>query len=424
MRTPALFALLSVTLAVAARADAPPLSREAEDIFKRSARAIVQIECVDTRSGAKNSYGTGFRVQPEGLLITNYHVVSTLVFHPESYRIMAIGPDRQESEVRVLDIDVVHDVALLSAPTAPGEKLQLRTAPLEKGARLFALGFPNQLGLTVVEGNYNGLLDHLHERIHFTGSVNPGMSGGPALGSDGDVMGVNVATMGNQVGFLVPIDHARKLLDSHKQRGGAAATDLVRKVRDQLLEHQDGFAKSLLATTYPVVPLGPYRVPGKLASYMKSWGQSSDDPKNLFQASRYSNEMPGDAIYISEEQRTGTISFDHLLLSTDALDRFRFANLFESYLGRAPATGGASSEDVTNFRSTSGQVECNGVVWKATLSFRAYKKLPQLYDAVLRAGTLMENRRALVTTLIMAGVSYDNAVKLARKHLEAIAWKP
>ena len=56
------------------------------------------------------------------------------------------------------------------------------TATLLKGDRVLAMGHPRDLGLSIVEGTYNGQVEHvLTPRLHFTGPLNPGMSGGPAV---------------------------------------------------------------------------------------------------------------------------------------------------------------------------------------------------------------------------------------------------
>ena len=65
----------------------------------------------------------------------------------------------------------------------------------------------------MIPGTYNGITAHsVYERIHFSGSVNPGMSGGPVLNQSGQVIGVNVATAGNQLGFLVPLNRLTKFI--------------------------------------------------------------------------------------------------------------------------------------------------------------------------------------------------------------------
>jgi len=93
--------------------------------------------------------------------------------------------------------------------------LPLRPGPLSKGERVFAIGHPLDLGLTIVEGNYNGYIEtDFARRIHYTGAINGGMSGGPALDAGGGVFGVNVSVItGRQlVGFVVPARHIAPLL--------------------------------------------------------------------------------------------------------------------------------------------------------------------------------------------------------------------
>jgi len=64
----------------------------------------------------------------------------------------------------------------------------------------------------------------------------------------------------------------------------------------------------------------------------------------------------------------------------------------------------------------------NAMTLKAVMCLRAYKKLPGLYDAVLRAATLDKNDTGVQTTLVLAGVSYENATRFGRKYLESISW--
>src|SRR5262249_59386101 len=86
-----------------------------------------------------------------------------------------------------------------------------------KGERLYSMGNPLDLGFTIVEGTYNGLVDRSYnERIHFSGAINPGMSGGPTVTADGHAVGINVSKQlgGELVSFLVPARFAATLLAS------------------------------------------------------------------------------------------------------------------------------------------------------------------------------------------------------------------
>src|SRR5215471_8609699 len=90
----------------------------------------------------------------------------------------------------LLAIDVINDLALVRLRGADGEPpidftvLQFRAAtlPLAKGERLYSLGNPLDVGFAVAEGVYNGLVERSFlPRLFFGGSLNAGMSGGPAV---------------------------------------------------------------------------------------------------------------------------------------------------------------------------------------------------------------------------------------------------
>jgi hypothetical protein len=56
------------------------------------------------------------------------------------------------------------------------------------------------------------------------------------------------------------------------------------------------------------------------------------------------------------------------------------------------------------------------------LCVRAYRKLPGLYDAVLKAAPLGRHGSGIVSTLTLAGVSYENIGTLSRRYVERISW--
>ena len=55
--------------------------------------------------------------------------------------------------------------------------------------------------------------------MHFAGSLNPGMGGGATLDNKEEVVGINVASAGNQVSFLVPVSDLQLLLNEYVDRG-------------------------------------------------------------------------------------------------------------------------------------------------------------------------------------------------------------
>lgn len=181
--------------------------RSASVIFDRYAGAAVKVRIVDRASEAKSVIGTGFFVDNKGYLVTNFHVISSWVHAPDKYRVEYLDEDKNSHPLQVLNIDLVNDLAVAQvAHSTPRQYLNFAQQEAAQGSRIFSFGFPHDFGITIVEGTYNGLLAHaFYKKIHFTGSLNSGMSGGPAVNSSGEVVGINVATSGNQISFLVPV---------------------------------------------------------------------------------------------------------------------------------------------------------------------------------------------------------------------------
>ena len=193
---------------------------EARTTFERTHNAIYQIRVMDTAANNKTSTGTGFVIRSDGLVATNYHVVSNAVNTPDKYRIELLQDDEATVHLAtVVNIDVVNDLALLAVDTLNTSVLTLADQASLQGDTVYAIGYPFDLGITVVPGTGDVLAPHsASERVHFTGSLNPGMSGGPAFNTQGEIIGINVASAGNQVSFLVPAARAANSAQRHRPR--------------------------------------------------------------------------------------------------------------------------------------------------------------------------------------------------------------
>ena len=395
---------------------------ETQEIFKRYQNRIVQIRILEASSGSRTSLGSGFVATPTGLIVTNYHVMSELVHKPEQFRAEAVRDDGTSVPLVLLNFDVIHDLAIVGTEVKQADYFDLETASIQKGTRVYSIGTPLDLGFTIVEGTYNGLLEtSLYEKIHFTGSINPGMSGGPAILEDGRVVGVNVASAGNQVSFLVPAKFVKKLLQDTLASSKPAPGTMLNKLRDQLYANQNVYMSKLLASPLVTTPVQQFRLPGKFAPYLKCWGNANRVPENLYESLSQICSSEDD-LYISQSHSSGMMYIRHDLISSDKLNRFRFFSLYQKYFDGNYQDIHASKEDVTKFKCESDFVEHHGITFKTALCLRAYKKLPGLYDAVLRAATLNNDHRGVQTTLVLAGVSYDNAARFARKYMDSVTW--
>ena len=398
----------------------PAQAAQTQEVFKRFQDRIVQIRILESSSGSRVALGSGFSVSRDGEIVTNYHVVSELVQKPQQYRAEIVYFDGSTSPLKLLNFDVIRDLAIVSGkPT--NASFDLYAPPLAQGTRVFSIGTPLDLGFTIVEGTYNGLLEKSqYEKIHFTGSINPGMSGGPTIMDDGRVIGVNVATAGNQVSFLVPAKFVIALLQQARSASSPQPTHAT--MAKQLLQNQQFFMDRLLKGNMESVTLGTFQLPGKIATYLKCWGNTNQDEDDQFQhLSHFCSS--GDDLYISSSHRIRFINFRHDYFATKLLSERRFYKLYQRYFDDHDENFYAGKEDVTKFRCQTAFVSHADLTMRTVLCMRAYKKLPGLYDAVFKVATLGDDRRGVMTTLELGGVSYDNALRFTRNYLESISWK-
>jgi S1-C subfamily serine protease len=179
--------------------------------------ASLEVTGRDGRGGA----GSAVVFTPDGLLLTNAHVVSRAV------RGRAVFSDGAEADVDVVGADPLSDLAVVRARTSTPPPATLGDAgTLQVGQLVVAVG--NPLGLTgsVTAGVVSGLGRSLPTRDGRTGRVvedviqtdaalNPGNSGGALADSSSRVVGINTAVAGWGLGLAVPInDTTRRIIGS------------------------------------------------------------------------------------------------------------------------------------------------------------------------------------------------------------------
>ena len=242
----------------------PEPSTSARDLFSRYKDRLLQVRVLLNSANEQSALGSGFVVRDQGAkdttgatwVLTNYHVISSLAIDPDKSRIELRGTNGRTAKAQLMALDVIHDLALLRVEPDQGAAwpnvFSLREAPLAQGSKIFSLGNPLELGFLISEGIYNGLVEsRIYDEMLFSGALNSGMSGGPAIDEQGQVVGVNVATRrdGEQLSFLVPVRYARELLarDMQERSAGAAPRKEWRKtIAQQLLVHQDFLVSRLL----------------------------------------------------------------------------------------------------------------------------------------------------------------------------------
>jgi S1-C subfamily serine protease len=417
-----LFCLGVALLCAPALAQEPGVSSQTHTLFERIRDSVAQVRVLLGTSDTHAATGSGF-VVGDGLIITNYHVIADKALEPDVYRLEFVLPGGGRGPLQIVAIDVVNDLAVVKGDIGPVKALGLRSQPLSKGDRGFSLGYPLGQGLTVVEGIYNGLSEELYyERIHFTGAINSGMSGGPAVDSSGRVFGVNVAThrRGQLVSFLVPASFAEQLLARARSAKAPPPRNYSSAVGTQLRAHDRALRQSLEGPL-PTQRLEPLVVPARMGTFMQCAAGTERERERPYVINSYYCYMRS-AVYVDPKLQTGTVVFRHRVILSLELGPLRFAHVQEMQFRNSVSSDYTSHRHHTGFVCQDHIVALEGVRAKVAQCLRRYKLFEGLYDMTLKVATLGESSLALHSELQMDGVSYEHAMDLSRRFLEAIRW--
>jgi S1-C subfamily serine protease len=234
------------------RGNSPPDDDRLLDVFSRTMIEVAErvspsVVRLDTRTegGRRAGSGSGVIVSPDGLVLTNSHVVGS------GRRVEATTPDGRSFSARVLGDDPDTDLALLRIDeNAPLQAARLGDSRLlKRGQLVMAIGNPLGFDATVTAGVVSALGRSLRSRsgrliddvIQTDAALNPGNSGGPLVSSAGEVIGVNTAVIQGAQGicFAVSSNTATFVLAEIIQHGrvrrgyvgiGAAGVTLPRRI--------------------------------------------------------------------------------------------------------------------------------------------------------------------------------------------------
>ena len=411
--------LLGTLAFASALSGAGAAEREAAGLFSSYKDRLLQVRVIDLEAGDKSAVGTAFLVDRDGLIATNFHVISEWVHHPDRYKLESVDREGGEGNLEVLDVDVVNDLALLRGPGTGHRPLVLARTTPEQGETIYSLGNPFDLGFTVVPGTYNGVSEESSYRhILFSGSVNPGMSGGPVLDASGRVVGVNVSTAGNQVSFLVPADALAGMIAAWASTSGPV-TDFHGRIREQLMANQAKMFDGLISKEWPTKRLGEATVLDEMQPYTKCWGQSSDTD-TLFKSA--TSSCRGEhSVYLGSGLTTGMIGYQFFWMEADRLSAGRFRSYYQNMFSSFAPDNRATKESAGNFVCDESFVEDPaGHIDKAALCLRAYRQYAGLYDALYLRGSVDMADRAFVSHFTLAGVTQDTIARFLQRFQEVV----
>jgi serine protease Do len=190
--------------------------------------------------------GSGFIISPDGLILTNAHVVR------EAKDVTVKLSDRREYNAKVLGFDTTTDIAVLKIDAHDLPTVRLGDARnLEVGDPVLAIGAPYGLEQTATQGIVSAKGrslpgDSVVPFIQTDAAVNPGNSGGPLFDANGAVVGINAQIYSRSGGFqglsfAIPINVAMKVKDQIVTSGKATHARLGVTVQDVTQPLADSF---------------------------------------------------------------------------------------------------------------------------------------------------------------------------------------
>jgi S1-C subfamily serine protease len=172
--------------------------------------------------------GSGFVLDKEGHILTNYHVIA------DARRVEVTMHDKRRYPATIVASDKGHDLAVLQIKNA----VDLQPAVLADsrnlvvGQKVYAIGNPFGLSGTMTRGIISSIRSirgptgtPIEDAIQTDAAINPGNSGGPLLNSRGEVIGItsliaqNGADQSSGIGFAIPVNTAKAVLDDFQRYG-------------------------------------------------------------------------------------------------------------------------------------------------------------------------------------------------------------
>jgi len=167
--------------------------------------------------------GSGFIIDKEGHILTNYHVVEN------AHEVWVTFEGREKRiHANIVGTDKVHDLAVIQIKIPDLRPMTLGdSSTLQVGQKVYAIGNPFGLSGTLTRGIVSSIRAGVREpdgmqienAIQTDAAINPGNSGGPLLNAHGEVVGINTMIASNGagqsagIGFAIPINTAKAVLN-------------------------------------------------------------------------------------------------------------------------------------------------------------------------------------------------------------------
>ncbi|MDT5358533.1 MAG: putative serine protease PepD [Mycobacterium sp.] len=331
---------LATAAAAAPRASAASLP--ADSVETVAAKVLPSVVQLQTDLTDQTEQGSGIILTPDGLIMTNAHVVSAAAGAgpngPGGAHTLVTFADGRTAPFDVVAMDRTSDIAVVQAKGASGlTPITLGSSDhLRVGQKVVAVGSPLGLEGTVTTGIISALNRPVStaadsatqgtatDAIQTDASINPGNSGGALVDEDGQLIGMNsaIASLGDSpaaqsgsigLGFAIPINQAKRVADELIATGTASHAWLGVQVGEDVSAHG--------ARIVDVTSGGPAEAAGLSVGVVvtKIDTQVIDDADAL--AAAVQAKAPGNVVTVDYLDSTGVAQSTRVLLGTDQVQQ-------------------------------------------------------------------------------------------------------
>lgn len=222
---PAVVTITTTMKATDASADSSPMDEQFRQFFEQQGIPLPHQAPQQHESQHAMALGSGFVISPDGVIVTNNHVIDNAI------DIKVTLDDGTELPAKLLGADAKSDLAVLKVQ-APHQLPTIAWGDSDKlklGDQILAIGNPFGIGTTVTAGIVSARGRDLHsgpydDFIQIDAPINHGNSGGPLVDRDGNVVGINTAIYSPNggsvgVGFAIPSAEAKTIVAKLQKDG-------------------------------------------------------------------------------------------------------------------------------------------------------------------------------------------------------------
>ncbi len=278
------------------------------EVAAKATAATVTILTFD-EAGDTLAQGSGFIVRPDGVLVTNWHVINGA-----HHAVVILADHEQYQRVALVDGDSSADVALLRIPGDSLPVLETRSAIPEVGSHVVAIGSPLGLSRTVSEGIVAATrVIAGRQLVQISAPISPGSSGGAVLDATGRVFAITTSTIegGQALNFAVPVRYAIGLLATATGTRPFPAATLERpRATGSILDEavRTDTPTPIILGTYKAIEtirdangtpralLLGYLVAGEHVGWLSQWWQNADstrDPTRVYNVAAFHTNATG-----------------------------------------------------------------------------------------------------------------------------------